>query len=50
VNDDMEDFECPDCGLKFNVIWQRDALTATYEKQVQHCPRCGTNLENPDDY
>jgi hypothetical protein len=49
VNDDMEDFECPCCGFKFNVIWQVDAMTAVYGKQVEFCPRCGEYLEDNSD-
>lgn len=48
MDNDMEDFECPDCGLKFNVIWQLDVLASTYPRQVRYCPRCG-ELINDDD-
>lgn len=49
-DDDMEEFECPECNLRFNVIWQNDYLRSHQmrigETIIDYCPACGEYLHD----
>jgi len=48
LDDDMEEFECPSCDLRFSVIWQNDYMRSAQMKAgetiIDYCPACGEYL------
>lgn len=35
-------FTCDDCDFRFGVIWCNNYEAQQGERQINHCPRCGS--------